>query len=57
MRSWTADFWHPIRYLMSSSYTAEGAPLVRVLWGVLMATVPWILFVLFVLFRGWGPLE
>jgi hypothetical protein len=56
-RSWTADFWHPIRYLMSSSYTAEGAPLVRVLWGVLMAIVPWILFVLLVLFRGWGPLE
>src|SRR5262249_24477948 len=32
-RSWTADFWHPTRYLTSSSYTVEGAPLVRALWG------------------------
>jgi hypothetical protein len=56
-RSWTADFWHPIRYLMPSSYTVQGTPLVRVLRGLLIATVPWILFVLFVLFRGWGPLE
>ena len=41
-RSWTADFWHPIRYLRSSSYTIDGAPLVRALWGVLIATAPWI---------------
>ena len=56
-QSWTTDFWSPVRYLTTSSYSAAGAPLLGVLWALHVVTVPWILFVVLVLFRGWGPLQ
>src|SRR5262249_18198300 len=51
VKSWTVDFWSPTAYLEPSRYMAEGMPLVHLLWGLMVATVPWILFVLFALSR------
>src|SRR5262249_46390 len=56
-RAWTVDFWHPTRYLMRGTYTAEGQALLRGLWVVMALTIPWVLLIALGVFGAAGPLE
>jgi len=45
------------RHLMPSTYREDGWFLLRLLWITMALTIPWTLFVVFGLFRDYGPLQ